>query len=83
VPAPFATLVKQLGVAPIPERSERELEAYARGVTGALIERDLLRRKAELLGQLQRADPGNRDAYSQLQRELVQVEAERRQLREG
>ncbi|MDQ1579822.1 MAG: primase [Microbacteriaceae bacterium] len=83
VPAPFATLVKQLGVAPIPERSERELEAYARGVTGALIERDLLRRKAELLGQLQRADPGNRDAYSQLQRELVQVEAERRKLREG
>jgi DNA primase len=83
VPAPFATLVKQLGVAPIPERSERELEAYARGVTGALIERDLLRRKAELLGQLQRADPTNRDAYSQLQRELVRVEAERRQLREG
>jgi DNA primase len=83
VPAPFATLVKQLGVAPIPERSERELEAYARGVTGALIERDLLHRKAELLGQLQRADPTNRDAYSQLQRELVRVEAERRQLREG
>ncbi|MDQ1576762.1 MAG: primase [Microbacteriaceae bacterium] len=83
VPAPFATLVKQLGVAPIPERSERELEAYARGVTGALIERDLLRRKAELLGQLQRADPTSRDAYSQLQRELVRVEAERRQLREG
>ncbi|HEY2557540.1 MAG TPA: DNA primase [Diaminobutyricibacter sp.] len=82
VPAPFSTLVTELGVAPIPERSEKELTAYVRGVTSSLIERDLLRRKADLLGRLQRADPEQRDAYTALQRELVQIEADRRKLRD-
>jgi DNA primase len=82
VPAPFSMLVTELGVAPIPERSEKELTAYVRGVTSSLIERDLLRRKADLLGRLQRADPEQRDAYTALQRELVQIEADRRKLRD-
>jgi DNA primase len=82
VPAPFANLVTELGVAPIPERSEKELSAYVRGVTSSLIERDLLRRKADLLGRLQRADPEQRDVYTGLQRELVQIEADRRKLRD-
>ncbi len=82
VPAPFSTLVTELGVAPIPERSEKELTAYVRGVTSSLIERDLLRRKADLLGRLQRADPEQRDAYTALQHELVQIEADRRKLRD-
>jgi DNA primase len=82
VPAPFAMLVKELGVAPLPEKEGRDLTAYCRGVTANLIERDLLRRKAELLGRLQRtdavADPG---AYREVQVELVRIEAERRELR--
>lgn len=82
VPAPFSTLVTELGVAPIPERSEKELTAYVRGVTSSLIERDLLRRKADLLGRLQRADPEQREAYAALQREIVQIEADRRKLRD-
>ncbi|WP_345764486.1 DNA primase [Diaminobutyricibacter sp. McL0608] len=82
VPAPFSTLVTELGVAPIPERSEKELSAYVRGVTSSLVERDLLRRKADLLGRLQRADPEQREAYTALQRELVQIEADRRKLRD-
>lgn len=82
VPAPYANLVKELAVAPIPQRSERELTAYVRGVASALVDKDLTRRKRELLGRLQRADPSDRDAYNALQRELIQVEADRRRLRE-
>ncbi|MHB1171860.1 MAG: DNA primase [Lacisediminihabitans sp.] len=81
VPAPFSTLVKELGVAPIPEKGGRELAIYCQGVTAALIDRELLRRKAELLGQLQRTDAtADPDKYRQLQQELVRVEAERRAL---
>lgn len=81
VPAPFETLVKQLGVAPIPEREEL-IGAYCRGVTVALVDRDLLRQKKDLLGALQRADAtAEAEKYRELQRELVRVEAERRALR--
>ncbi|HAM25413.1 MAG TPA: DNA primase [Microbacteriaceae bacterium] len=82
VPAPFAMLVKELGVAPLPEKEGRDLTTYCKGVTANLIDRDLLRRKAEMLGRLQRtdatADPG---AYREVQVELVRIEAERRELR--
>jgi len=81
VPEPLANLVQQLAVAPLPERTEREITRYVRDIAIALIDRDLLRLKAELLGRLQRTDPANRDVYSTLQRELVRVEAERRSLR--
>jgi DNA primase len=53
-----------------------------RDITIALIDRELLRLKAELLGRLQRTDAANRDVYATLQRELVRVEAERRSLRD-
>jgi DNA primase, catalytic core len=82
VPAAYATLVRELAVAPIPERSERELTTYVRGVASALVDKDLTRRKRELLGQLQRADASDKDAYNVLQRALMQVEAERRSLRD-
>jgi len=81
VPEPLALLVKELAMAPLPERTEREVTRYVRDITIALIDRDLLRQKAELLGRLQRADSTNRDVYVTLQRELVRVEAERRSLR--
>ncbi|MEX1080307.1 MAG: DNA primase [Homoserinimonas sp.] len=82
VPAPFSMLVKELGLAPIPEKSGRELAAYCQGIASALIDRDLLRRKAELLGRLQRTDStAEPERYSVVQRELVRVEAERRALR--
>jgi DNA primase len=82
VPGPFATLVKELGVAPLPERDGRELEIYCQGVTTDLISRDLLRRKAEMLGRLQRTDAvADAERYREIQRELVRIETERRALR--
>jgi DNA primase len=82
IPAPLANLVQQLAVAPLPERTEREITRYVRDITVALVDRELLRIKAELLGRLQRTDAANKEVYSTLQRELVRVEAERRSLRE-
>jgi DNA primase len=81
VPAPFAGVVRQLAVAPVPQRSEGELAVYVRGIVAALIDRELLRQKSELLGRLQRTDPADTDAYATLQRALVDLETERRALR--
>lgn len=82
-PAPLANLVTELAMAPLPERAEREVTRYVRDITTVLIEKDLLRQKAELLGRLQRADATNREVYVAIQRELVRVEADRRNLRES
>jgi len=82
VPLPFASLVKQLGVAPIPERPEL-IGAYCKDVVAGLIDRDLLREKKDLLGSLQRTDAtAEAEKYGQIQRDLVRVEGERRALRE-
>ncbi len=81
VPSVFSGIVNQLIVAPIPEKSGRELSLYCRGVVVSLIGRDLLAKKAELLGRLQRTDASAEpDRYRELQRELMSVEAERRGL---
>ncbi|MFD4421575.1 DNA primase [Agromyces sp. NPDC058484] len=81
VPAPFAGVVHQLAVAPVPQRSEAELAAYVKGIVGALIDRELLRQKSELLGRLQRTDRADTATYGTLQRALVELETERRALR--
>ena len=81
VPAPFAGIVRQLAVAPVPQRSEAELAAYVSGVVSALVDRELLRQKTELLGRLQRTDRNDTTTYASLQRALVELEAERRALR--
>ncbi|MET4637250.1 DNA primase [Mycetocola sp. 2940] len=82
VPTPMTSLVQQLAVAPIPERSENDMTAYVREITVALIDRDLLRQSHDMLGRLQRIDPKERESYRALQRELMALEVERRRLRE-
>lgn len=82
VPVAFGTLVKELGVAPLPQRHGRALEAYCQAVTTDLVLRDLLHLKVELLGQLQRTESGDEpEKYRALQVELVRIEGERRTLR--
>jgi DNA primase len=80
VPAPYASIVHQLAVAPVPQSSESVLTAYVRGVLTALVERELLRQKRELLGRLQRTDPADRDTFATIQRALVDLERDRRAL---
>ncbi|MDX2025388.1 DNA primase [Microcella sp.] len=80
-PSAFTPLVTQLAIAPLPIREGHAAE-YCQGVTTSLIERDLLRRKTELLGALQRTDSAAEpERYRSLQRELVDLEAERRRVR--
>ena len=82
VPPRFATLVGQLAVAPIPEREDK-LPVYCRRLICDFVDRDLLRRKVELLGTSQRLDPAAEpERYANVQRELVRIETERRSLRE-
>jgi DNA primase len=82
VPGPFSTLVKELGVAPIPEKDNRALAIYCQGVTTDLIGRHLLHQKSEMLGNLQRTDAAAEPArYLEIQKELVRIEAARRALR--
>ena len=81
VPQGFESLVTQLGIAPIPERAE-QIAIYCRGVVTSLVDRDLLRRKGELLGAMQRARAeGDREREATLSRESVALESERRELR--
>jgi len=81
VPSGFGTLVTQLGVAPIPERKE-QLATYCIGVVTSLVDRDLLRRKSEVLGAMQRARAeGDREREAALSRESAALESERRELR--
>ncbi len=74
-------IVHQLTIAPIPEKEGREMSIYCVGVVSSLIRRDLLSKKADLLGQLQRTDQSaDPERYRELQRQLMSVEAERRSL---
>lgn len=82
VPQPFVGVVQQLAVAPVPHRNEAELEVYVSGVVSALVDRELLRQKSELLGRLQRLDRADQATFAALQRALVELETERRALRE-
>ncbi len=83
VPERYADLVRQLSVAPLQvSAKEGAVERYVRGATIGLIDRDLLRTKAELTGRLQRSDPAAAEAYVAIQRALMTVEAQRRALRE-
>ncbi|WBU38430.1 DNA primase [Homoserinibacter sp. YIM 151385] len=81
VPRSYQALVTQLGVAPVPERGER-IAAYARSLVTDLLDRDLLRRKAELLGSAQRAQSdGDAERARELYARSAVVEQERRRLR--
>ena len=81
IPQALSALVGQLAVAPLPV-NENQAERYSQGVTSSLLDRDLLRKKAELLSVLQRSDPTHDpDTYRTLQESLVAIERERRELR--
>jgi DNA primase len=82
VPDDFRPLVTQLAVAPLPEREDREMQIYVRGIVGALIERDLVRRKSELVGRLQRTPVDQGEQSREIQRELLELETKRRALKD-
>ena len=82
LPQDFKPLVTQLAVAPLPQKNEDQTQTYCRGVVVSLIERDLVRRKSELVGRLQRTSVDQGEISREIQRELLELETKRRQLRE-
>jgi len=74
-------LVRELAIAPMPERRSEQLGGYARDVVVSLLDRDLLGLKRELLARMQRigdpADPASR----RIQQQLAALESARRGLR--
>ena len=82
VPDTLTVFVQQLAVFPLPERGDN-LARYGIGVTSSFLDRDLLRKKAELLGLLQRLDQeAEPDRHREIQRSLMDIETARRALRE-
>jgi DNA primase len=72
-------------MAPLPAGpGPEQVAAYVRSVAAALVERDLLRRKAELLGELKRTDIETDPLqHRELSQQLVDVERRKRELRES
>jgi len=84
VPSRFAGLVAQLGVAPIPETREANLDKYARAQVADMVAVDLSRRKTDLQGASQRAAAeGDGERARRIQVEIAALEVERRKLRAG
>jgi DNA primase len=84
VPEPIAPIVQELAFLPLPVRvsAEEQLARTAKGAVASLVDRHLLRQKADLVRQLQRTE-GAADAerFRELRKQLVVVEADRRTLR--
>jgi DNA primase len=80
IPDTLQVFVQQMAVHPLPERDD-EAGRYALGVTATLLDKDLLRRKGQLLSTLQRSVAGS-DEYAALQHQLMDIETTRRALRE-
>jgi DNA primase len=84
VPVPIAPIVQELAFLPLPVRAsqEEQLARTAKATVASLVDRHLLRQKADLVRQLQRTEgAADADRLRELRTRLVTVEADRRTLR--
>jgi DNA primase len=58
------------------------MATYASAIVMSLIERDLVRKKADLVSRMQRLDPSATDESREIQRQLLDLEAQRRRFRD-
>ncbi|TYC99052.1 DNA primase [Arthrobacter echini] len=83
VPDVLRPLVSELAVRPLPAKDAEAMVSYCRDILNRLTELRITQQKADKLGQLQRMDPAADPAlYNQVQRDLMELEMQRRQLRE-
>ncbi|MFF2051775.1 DNA primase [Leifsonia sp. NPDC058194] len=80
VPAAYAPTVNGLAVAALPQAGG-DLGRYARSILDGLIDRDLLREKAELTSRLARTDQKDAELRRSLQVALSSIDQERMRLR--
>ncbi|WP_309070273.1 DNA primase [Arthrobacter sp.] len=82
VPEVLRGFVSELAVTPLPAKDADALAMYCRDILNRLSELRITRLKAEKLSALQRLDPASDPAqFQQLNRELMELEMERRALR--
>lgn len=84
LPDPLHGYLAQLSVTPLPAATEQQVRSYAVGVLTSLVEMHINRAKSDKLAHLNRVDPrGEAQTYQQLQRELLDLEMQRRSLIQG
>ena len=72
-------LLRALALAELPATSDADLERYSKGVVSGAMLQALAREKNDLLAALKRIDMASQpDSYAAVQRQLVELEAERR-----
>ncbi|MFD1212521.1 DNA primase [Arthrobacter sp. GCM10027362] len=82
VPEELRSFVSELAVSPLPARDGDGLQLYCRGIMNRMFDLQITRLKAEKMGQLQRMDPAaDAEAFAQINRELMELEMQRRALR--
>ncbi|MEY9953612.1 DNA primase [Leifsonia sp. EB34] len=80
VPQAYGPTVNALAVGALPQAGS-DVGRYARSILDSLIDRDLLREKAELTSRLARTDPQNAELRRSLQMALASIDRERMRLR--
>jgi DNA primase len=82
VPEELRSFVSELAVSPLPARDGDGLNLYCRGIMNRMYDLQITQLKAEKMGQLQRMDPAaDPEAFAQINRELMELEMQRRALR--
>jgi DNA primase len=80
VPVAYAPTVNALAVAALPQAGD-DVGRYARGVVDGVIDRDLLREKAELTARFARTDQQETELRRSLQLAMASIDRERMRLR--
>ncbi|MCG2620424.1 DNA primase [Arthrobacter sp. I2-34] len=81
-PEELRSFVSELAVSPLPARDGDGLNLYCRGIMNRMFDLQIAHLKAEKMGQLQRMDPAaDPEAFAQINRELMELEMQRRALR--
>lgn len=80
-PEELVGVIRELALAPLPVKSEAEIPKYCAGVVNGAMIKTLEREKSDLLAALRRAEgTASDDQKSAIQRQLVELEDERRTL---
>lgn len=81
---PVAALVNELAVAPLPEDRPDAIDAYAQGIVRAFMDMGITRQIGDIKSRLRRADPAlDPVGYEAIYRALLELEAQRRILRQA
>lgn len=83
LPEPLHGYLAELAVAPLPAATQKQLEGYVVGILIHLFELQINRRRSDRMAEMQRMDiNADPERYRQLHRELLELDAQRRSLRQ-